>query len=42
MDAAREVTFIQDGRSQRYVARILGVSQSCIRKTWDRFLETGP
>lgn len=40
-DAARAVALIEDGRSQRYVANLLGVSQANIHRTYRRFTETG-
>jgi transposase len=41
VNTARVVALIQDGRSQRYVAQSVGIAQSCVRRTWGRFLETG-
>lgn len=40
-EAARVRILIQEGRSQREIARIFGVSHSCIGKVVKRFRETG-
>ena len=40
VQCARACQMIQEGRTQRYTARELGVSHSCIRNVWRRFRET--
>lgn len=40
MQAIQIVTLLQEGNSQRYVARRLSVSQSVISRTWSRYRET--
>ncbi|CAK1582784.1 unnamed protein product [Parnassius mnemosyne] len=37
----RAVFMLQEGESQRSVARRLAVSRRAIRNAWERFLETG-
>lgn len=39
--AARAVSLLQEGQSQRSVAMQLGVSRRAIRNVWERFQETG-
>ena len=39
-DAAKAVSLIEDGRSQRYVARALGIHRSSIQRAVKRFRET--
>ena len=41
LETARAVQMIEDGLSQRRVARYLGVSPSVINRLWARYLETG-
>lgn len=38
---ARAVTFLQEGRSQRYVAQLLQTSQPVLHRLWTRFREAG-
>ena len=40
-ETARVVQMIEDGLSQRHVARHLGVSPSVVNRLWNRYLETG-
>ncbi|KAA5646991.1 helix-turn-helix domain-containing protein, partial [Pseudomonas aeruginosa] len=40
-EAAQIVDLLQEGLSQRVVARRLHISQSCVSKTYKRFQETG-
>lgn len=40
-EAARIIALIQDGRSQRYVAGVIGVQQSTISRVVNRYQETG-
>lgn len=40
-DVAQVVALIQDGRSQRYVSRTLGIPRTTVQDAWNRFLETG-
>lgn len=40
-DCAKAVALVEDGRSQRYVARVLNVSRSTIQRVLERFMETG-
>lgn len=39
--AARAVSLLQEGQSQRYVAMHIGVSRRAIRNVWERYQETG-
>ncbi|PSN55557.1 hypothetical protein C0J52_12101 [Blattella germanica] len=39
-DAAKAVALIEDGRSQRYVARALGIHRLSIQRAVKRFTET--
>lgn len=38
---ARIVALIEDGRSQRYVSRALGIPRTTVQDAWNRYLETG-
>lgn len=40
-DAARAVALVQDGRSQYYASRILGVTRCSVQRAVQRFNETG-
>ena len=40
-ETARVVQMIEDGLSQRRVARYLGVSPIVVNRLWNRYLETG-
>lgn len=40
-DCAKAVALVEDGRSQRYVARVLNVSRSTVQRVLERFRETG-
>jgi transposase len=40
-EAVRAIALIEDGRSQRYVANLLGVQQSTISRVVQRYRETG-
>ena len=40
-DAARAIALIQDGRSQYYAARVLGVTRCKVQRAVERFYETG-
>ena len=40
VQCARACTMLEHGRTQRGVARQLGVSQSCIRNVWQRYQDT--
>ncbi|KAF2888980.1 hypothetical protein ILUMI_17193 [Ignelater luminosus] len=40
-DCAKDVALVEDGRSQRYVARVLNVSHSTIQRVLARFRDTG-
>lgn len=41
IDTAKAVTMIQEGRSQYYVARTLGVKRCTVQRVVERFRETG-
>lgn len=40
-DVARLVALIQDGRSQRYVSRTLGLPRTTVQDAWNRFVQNG-
>lgn len=40
-DTARAIALIEDGRSQYYAARVLGVSRCSVQRAVERFRETG-
>ncbi|RZC32129.1 HTH 28 domain containing protein [Asbolus verrucosus] len=40
-DTARIIALIQDGRSQYYTARVVGVSRRSVQRAVQRFRETG-
>lgn len=40
IQCARACTMIENGHTQRHVARQMGVSQSCIRNVWNRYQTT--
>lgn len=39
-DCAKAVALVEDGRSQRYAARLLSVSQSTVQRVLQRFRQT--
>lgn len=39
-DVAKIVALIEDGRSQRYVSRTLGIPRTTVQDAWNRYLET--
>lgn len=41
LDTVRAVQMVEDGLSQRRVARILGVSPSVVNRLWNRYVDTG-
>lgn len=41
VEASRVIALVEDGRSLRYAARVVGVSHSVILRLWHRYQETG-